>query len=209
MNKGYTIFFRDRPYFIVSHLTPEIASLTHTAGTIIINHPDHNLVAKTIRDMELEGTKAVILLTNEVEHYWQVFQSHFTLITAGGGIVENDGHEVLFIFRREKWDLPKGKLDDGETIETCAIREVMEETGLKEVSIIKLAGNTYHTYFEGKKHVLKTTVWFQMKAPGNQVLIPQTEEDIEHMEWLAKSNWDLPFQNTFPAIKAILQEVHA
>jgi ADP-ribose pyrophosphatase YjhB (NUDIX family) len=209
MNKGYTIFFHDRPYFIVSHFTPEIAALTHTAGTIIINHPDHNLVAKTIRDMKLEGTRAVILLTNEVEHFWQVFQSHFTLITAGGGIVENDKNEVLFIFRRGKWDLPKGKLDEGETIEACSIREVKEETGLSEVSIIAFAGNTYHTYFEGKKHVLKTTVWFHMKAPGEQVLIPQTEEDIEKMEWLDRSRWDRPFQNTFPAIKAILQEADA
>jgi 8-oxo-dGTP pyrophosphatase MutT (NUDIX family) len=206
MENEYTIFFGDKPYYIINKLTEETYELTKTAGTIIINQPDSQLITKTIRDMALPGTRAVIVLTNSVEYNWKVFQDNFRPITAGGGIVKNEKDAVLFIYRRGKWDLPKGKLDEGETIEACAIREVMEETGLKKVNILKQAGNTYHTYFEGKKHMLKTSVWFFMQALGGQELIPQTEEDIESMEWLPKTKWPKAFENTYPAIKLILKK---
>ncbi|HSK14095.1 MAG TPA: NUDIX domain-containing protein, partial [Phnomibacter sp.] len=156
-------------------------------------------------DIEREGTKAVIVLTNLPDHYWGIFQSHFTPITAGGGIVLNDLDETLFIYRRGKWDLPKGKLDEGETIEECALREVKEETGLKIVELISKVGNTYHTYHEKKKHILKTTVWFKMLAPGHQELRPQTEEDIEEMVWSSPGNWNEVFSNTYPLIPIILE----
>jgi 8-oxo-dGTP pyrophosphatase MutT (NUDIX family) len=151
----------------------------------------------------------VIILTTRVEHFWSVFQQQFTPIMAGGGVVANKKNEVLFIFRRGKWDLPKGKLDDGETIEACAVREVMEETGLVAVSISGFMANTYHTYHEKGKFILKTTVWFRMHAPGNQFLIPQTEEDISAMAWLPADRWSEVLSNTFPAIKVLLEQLPA
>lgn len=205
MNQGYTIFFGSKPYHITNHLSPELEQLANTAGTIIANHPDQNLLLQNIRDMEKDGTRAVILLSDRYELYWNLFQSHFTPVSAGGGIVFNENRELLFIFRRGKWDLPKGKLDKGETIEECAVREVKEETGLKNVVITSFAGNTYHTYHEKGKFILKTSSWYLMEATGNQQLIPQTEEDIEEMAWLPQSRWAEAFANTFPAIKLILE----
>ena len=102
MQSKYTIYFGDKPYYIVSELDEELYQLANTAGTIVANHPDNILVAQTIRDMDKEGTRAVILLSNNYEHYWQQFQHHFTPIAAGGGIVFNEKNELLI---KDKFNL--------------------------------------------------------------------------------------------------------
>ena len=207
MNKGYIIFFGEKPYYIVDHLWPELYAQTGVAGTIIANHPDATMISKTIRDMDATGTRAVIILTDNVEYYWAIFKTHFTPITAGGGVVYNDSGKILFIFRRQKWDLPKGKHDEGETIEECSLREVKEETGLTEVHLQNCLGNTYHVYREKGKTILKTTVWFSMRSPGNQPLIPQTEEDIEDIKWLGENEWSEVLNQTYPSIKLLLEHL--
>ena len=92
------------------------------------------------------------------------------------------------IFRRGKWDLPKGKLDNGETIEHCAIREVKEETGLINVIIGEFIDVSFHDYFDTylDEEVIKETHWFAMKAIGGQKLIPQLEEDITEIKWVSE-----------------------
>src|SRR5206468_6844376 len=99
-------------------------------------------------------------------------------IIAAGGLVFNDDNELLMIFRRNKWDLPKGKLDEGESIEACALREVKEETGLKKLNLIKFINTTLHKYSDPylNEDVIKETHWFKMYAPDNQQLIPQAVE---------------------------------
>src|SRR6185369_1375331 len=106
-------------------------------------------------------------------------------IIAAGGLVTNDNNQLLMIFRRGKWDLPKGKLDKGETIEECAVREVEEETGLKNVQLGALIGITYHEYFDRwlKKQAIKESHWYKMKVSGETTLIPQMEEDITEITW--------------------------
>lgn len=131
-----------------------------------------------------------------------------TKIIAAGGIVINQKDEVLMMFRRGHWDLPKGKLDGGESIETCAVREVCEETGIKEdhVSIVKNAGITYHEYFDKylKKDVLKETHWYYMQYTGNGDLVPQTEEDIEELKWVTIKEVPQYFNKTYKNIAEIL-----
>src|SRR5947209_6884568 len=94
-------------------------------------------------------------------------------IVAGGGIVQNDEKKILFQLRRGKWDLPKGKLEDGEAIEECAIREVEEETGLRNLQLGELVGVTHHFYTEKGRDLEKETHWFAMKVSGKQELVPQ------------------------------------
>lgn len=107
-------------------------------------------------------------------------------LIAGGGLVQNDKGELLLIYRRGKWDLPKGKLDAGETIEDCAVREVMEETGLVAIVLGQLIEISYHEYFDPylQEDVIKETHWFMMLANGQQLLTPQTEEDITAIKWV-------------------------
>ncbi len=121
-----------------------------------------------------------------------------------GGLVENEKGEYLLIHRRGKWDLPKGKLDKGETIEQCAVREVEEETGLQKPELKKPLTITYHTYDEFGKHILKDSHWYKMKVKGPQSIKPQTEEDIHDIKWVKKKDLSTYMQNTFPSIKDVL-----
>jgi 8-oxo-dGTP pyrophosphatase MutT (NUDIX family) len=127
-------------------------------------------------------------------------------IIAAGGLVVNENNELLFIFRRGYWDLPKGKLDDGESIETCAVREVQEETGLQNVELVSFLCKTYHEYFDKwvGAEVIKESHWYVMKASINEKLIPQTEEDIEQIVWANKTMVDSYSENTYPSILEVL-----
>ncbi len=128
-------------------------------------------------------------------------------IVAAGGLAENEKGEILMMFRRGFWDLPKGKLDDGETIETCAMREVQEETGLQDVQLISFLCKTYHEYFDKwiNEDVIKETWWYLMKSSSSEKLIPQTEEDIEQLIWIDKKQMDKYLENTYPSIKEVIK----
>lgn len=122
------------------------------------------------------------------------------IIQAGGGLVENEKGEFLFMFRRGKWDLPKGKLDPGESLESCAIREVEEETGLKNPELKRFLTVTEHNYVERGVELIKETHWWLMKAASNQKLNPQTEEDITLLRWFGPSEISEVLNNTYPNI---------
>lgn len=118
-----------------------------------------------------------------VEKMYRDFSSHFKIIEAAGGLVFNRDKELLVIYRRGSWDLPKGKIDSEESKEAAAVREVREETGLKQLALGAYLGLTLHTYKDQKdRRVLKQTHWFEMATPEYQ-LKPQTEEDIETAIW--------------------------
>lgn len=127
-------------------------------------------------------------------------------IIAAGGLVFNEQQELLMIFRRGKWDLPKGKLDEGENIETCAVREVTEETGVTNIELKKLIGKTYHEYFDKwiGADVIKETWWYLMHVKGVPKLVPQTEEDIEAVIWANKIKIEACLKNSYPNIVEII-----
>ena len=127
-------------------------------------------------------------------------------IIAAGGIVVNPNNEILWIFRRGFWDLPKGKLDPNESIETCALREVMEETGMQDLELKELLLTTKHQYHDPylNEPVEKTTYWYKMTSGILQEGIPQTEEDIDTVEWVNKDELHNYLNKTFPSIKDVL-----
>ena len=110
----------------------------------------------------------------------------------------------MFIYRLDKWDLPKGKVEAGEDAETAALREIEEETGAKHLTLCSKIGETYHTYNAYGKHFLKTTHWFYVTCSARQKLIPQTEEDIAAIEWVNPEEMDLQLSNTYPSINDML-----
>ena len=130
-------------------------------------------------------------------------------LIAGGGLVLNEKGELLMIYRRGKWDLPKGKLDEGETIEDCAVREVMEETGLTSVERGELLEISHHEYFDRhlQEEVIKETHWFAMKARGEQELIPQTEEDITDIRWVTGAELEACLEDSYPNVVALIRKV--
>lgn len=129
------------------------------------------------------------------------------IITAAGGLVQNKEGEILLIYRRGFWDLPKGKLDSKESIPECAVREVQEETGLQTLLLGPFICMTKHAYFDTwlQKDVVKETHWYHMKATAleAETLTPQTEEDIEKIEWVAIENLPQYLVQTYPTIQSV------
>jgi mutator protein MutT len=137
----------------------------------------------------------------------KAFLKKFTFIQAAGGLVINEKKEILIIFRRGKWDLPKGKLDKGETLENCAVREVEEETGLKNINLVSALTITYHTYHEGTRFFLKESHWYLMNVSGDQKLVPQTTEGIHEIKWVEPVELKQYMKNSFPSVTDVLQLV--
>lgn len=134
----------------------------------------------------------------------EAFFKQYKCITAAGGVIINDEEKILMIFRRGKWDLPKGKLEGNEPLEVCAEREVKEETGLKNITLEKFVTTTYHTYTERGEDILKDTHWYLFRAPGQQNLKPQTEEDIMEVEWINRSELPLYLAQSYRLIEDVL-----
>jgi 8-oxo-dGTP pyrophosphatase MutT (NUDIX family) len=134
----------------------------------------------------------------------KAFKDH-ELVQAAGGVAQNDKGQILLIFRKGKWDLPKGKLEGNEPIELCADREVKEETNLHELQLRRPLIKTYHTYREKGRDILKETYWFLFDAPGDQEVQPQTDEQIFKVEWVSRENLGHYTNNTYPLIIEVLQ----
>ena len=133
--------------------------------------------------------------------------SNVKLIRAAGGLVKNGDGDYLFIHRLGKWDLPKGKVDEGEKMRSAAVREVEEECGIKVNYLGKKLATTYHTYNMKGKFLLKQTNWYEMGINKVPNLIPQTEEDITEAVWLSKKELGQVKENTYPLILDILEKI--
>ena len=129
-------------------------------------------------------------------------------IIAAGGIVLNPKNEILWIFRRGFWDLPKGKLDAGEQIEDCAIREVEEETGIQQIHLKGLVTTTLHEYFDTymNEPVTKKTYWYLMSIDDIQNGVPQYSEDIEKIEWNTLEDSTHCLANTYDTINDVIKQ---
>jgi 8-oxo-dGTP pyrophosphatase MutT (NUDIX family) len=144
-----------------------------------------------------------------LDYYGDLHINNFmelTILQAGGGLVLNEQNELLMIFRRGSWDLPKGKLDPGETIEACALREVEEETGVGNLTLIDFLGLTKHQYFDPylKEEVIKESHWYRMSVKGVPTLIPQAEEDITDIKWVPLAEVNELITHSFASIKEII-----
>jgi len=150
----------------------------------------------------------VFLYHPRLDEAWQTFKKHFDVIEAAGGIVENDEHKYLFIYRNGKWDLPKGKMEAGEQPAETAIREVKEECGIQNIEIDHFLLDTYHLFNDNNKKRLKITHWFKMNEQEKSALIPQTEEGIERVEWIDVTDTTFPLENSYENIKLLFSDLN-
>ena len=199
------IYFNDKPLFLCDEMTPETKEYAHHDDAVMIDDFSHPAVNSMIHEMRQPKVHAGIFVHSDLEELRKAFWKKFLLVKAGGGLVRNGEEKYLFMFRRGVWDLPKGKLDPGETIEHCAIREVMEETGIEGVILEGPLLITYHTYDESGKHILKETHWFRMAAPAPGELTPQLEEQITELRWVDRAGMKALLRNTFPSIKDVIR----
>jgi 8-oxo-dGTP pyrophosphatase MutT (NUDIX family) len=199
------IYFNDKPLFLCDKLDKELEPFIHHDDAIFIDEFSHPAVNSMIYEMQQEKVHAGIFLVDELEKLKLAFWKKFLIIPAGGGLVKNENEETLFMFRRGKWDLPKGKLDPGETIAECSLREVAEETGLKGVTLERFLLTTYHTYNENGKHILKESHWYTMVSSSKEKLIPQAEEDIHELKWVKKDKFADILSNTYPSVIDVIE----
>lgn len=200
MTKQYTIFIDERPLILsdsIHGIPPEFLNAP------LFTKPDRAQVTTTIHDLQIGKYAATVLIDPNVEALLETVKSHYSVLTAGGGLIVNADGDVLLMFRRGKWDLPKGKLDPGETIEECAIREVAEETGLHSITLEHKITETYHYYSHKNLPILKHTVWFHMRFTGTELTIPQIEEDIMDIQWIKPGNVGKYMQYSYQNIRAV------
>lgn len=133
----------------------------------------------------------------------QFLRKKLPVVEAGGGMVYNNKKEILFIRRNSKWDLPKGKVEEGESYEDAAVRETMEETGVKNLEVRRFLKKTYHIFKRNDKFKLKITYWYEMYSDYDGPLIPEEKEGIKKVKWKNFEKSQKALQDSYENIKLL------
>jgi|ERR1051326_5645685 ADP-ribose pyrophosphatase YjhB (NUDIX family) len=145
-----------------------------------------------------------LIVTGDPERVWKVFRSLFGYVEASGGVVKNEKGNLLMIYRNRHWDLPKGKMEKGESPAMTAIREVEEECGIKHLRIVKQLASTHHIFHVNKVQHLKRTYWYEMISSDSAKPKPQAEEGIKIAKWVKKEEVKKNFKKVYPSLQEIL-----
>ena len=206
MRMQHTIYFGVKRLIVAQELPIEFRLNEASAKVNIVSNTNEQSIKAAIEHVGNGTVTTAILLHSEPGVVLNRIKDHFKFVQAAGGLVQNNENKFLLIYRNGKWDLPKGKLDPGEDLPACAIREIKEETGLKTVSIIKPIGATYHTYFQDGQVCLKESNWYLMHTEQTNNLVPQIEEGIEKCIWADPADLSPYLRQTHPSIADILEE---
>lgn len=204
MLQKYKIYINDIIVSLVQH--KQSFNISTKADTVIYFCEKKTEIEKIITAIEIGSIQHhLILVANDLDWLQKVFFSNFKIIEAGGGLVKNKEGEYLMIFRKGKWDLPKGKIEKNEDVKSGAIREIEEETGAQNVVLDYKLGKTYHTYKLKDKWVLKETHWYAMRTDFEGELIPQAKENIEKAVWVNKKEVKQLLKNSYSSIKEVFK----
>lgn len=140
---------------------------------------------------------------NDTDGLFSRIRNHYEFLQAAGGLVTNPDGDILLMFRHGKWDLPKGKMEAGESPEETALRETTEETGLHHICIEKKLTDTWHAYDKYGKDQLKQTHWFKMRFTGTELTVPQIEEHIVDIQWIRPENICRYLPYAWPSVRAV------
>ena len=202
--QSYKIYINKIVVFLVQH--KEVFHPGKNKDAIIFFCSKEDEIEKIITAVEIGSiTKNLFLVATDIEWLRKTFFSAFKIINAGGCLVQNAKGEYLMMFRKGKWDLPKGKIEKGEDIKAGAIREVEEETGVNHLEINFKLGKTFHTYKLRDKWVLKRTHWFAMRTDFDGEFVPQAEEGIEKVVWVKKSLVKEHLRNSYSSIREVFK----
>ena len=196
----YKVFFNQKPLI----LTNEIQEFSDTEPFIFIKYSSSRQILKALKSTK---NSKVYLYHKNIDKLWKTFVKQFPVIEAAGGLVERTDNKFLFIFRNDKWDLPKGGVEKNELIIEAAKREVMEETGVGDLIVQNQLSETYHIFKKGKRYRLKKTYWFKMSTNYTGQLQPQIEEGISKTEWVSKVGIEGFLDDAFENIRIIIFEV--
>jgi 8-oxo-dGTP pyrophosphatase MutT (NUDIX family) len=198
------IYYNNKPLILTTDSKSYIAEHAIAAGYQLLTGAfTRNFRLATEHLDKLTSLGVIIEDVSQQSLQEQLYQI-YAPIDAGGGVVFNEGGAVLMIFRRGKWDLPKGKRDDGEAIDYCALREVSEETGLEQLTLGEKICDTYHVYSQKGEKLLKCTTWFAMYGTSKETLKPQKEENIIDARWIKVSEMGPIVFKSYEAIREVL-----
>ncbi|WP_235295867.1 NUDIX hydrolase [Portibacter marinus] len=180
----YKIYINETPLILISSkdFKKQIYPRDHVLAFVYLGKK--KALLNYIDNLEKSNNyKAIVVHYEDVEKLFNDFMSLFKIVKAAGGLVTNKKEQILFIYRRGFWDLPKGKLDNGEDYKMAAVREVKEECGLKNLTRGAKLTTTYHVFKNlSKQRILKKTKWYHMTSSDTK-LVAQKEEDIEIAKW--------------------------
>ena len=196
----YKVFFNQKPLI----LTNKIQDFSDTEPLLFIKYTS---VTQIIKALKSSKNSKVFLYHKDIDKLWKGFKKKFPIVEAAGGLVKRTDNKLLFIFRNNKWDLPKGGVEKKELIIDAAKREVTEETGVGDIIVQKKISETYHIFKKGKRFRLKKTYWFKMSTTYTGKTKPQTEEGIEKIKWVSNKNIEDILNDTFENIRIIVLEV--
>lgn len=191
-----TIFVNDKPVILTTEVGFETGFKNYLLDTVHIGK-----VIKELNSTSLEGVR---LIGKNDKKLLKKFLKKLPNIVAGGGKVLNGKGEILFIYRNDKWDLPKGKVEGNESIEETSLREVEEETNVTGLKIVKQLDTTYHIFKRNGRHRIKITYWFEMTSDFHGKLEPQLEEGITKVEWLNPAQTVEAMENSYANIRVLV-----
>ena len=198
----YKVFFNDRNIFLTDDFT---RTFQLKYGLFYKFREKEDLTELLAFYRKLKRIDNLFIFHSDIEELGTIFRSCFKNIEAAGGIIKNKKGQVLVIHRRDKWDLPKGKLETGESFEQAALREVEEECGIHDLTIVCRLLSTYHSYLIDDQPVLKKTMWFEIVYNGNKAPVPQQKEDITEIRWIYPSEVNVVMKDTYGAIQDVLK----
>ena len=194
----YKVFYNQKSL----HFTTVLSNNSKNTPLFFIKYANANSIIKALKDRAVTEVYLYHSNAKKIEkHFFKTFQS----VEAAGGLVKHQDGRFLFIYRNNKWDLPKGKIEKRETLVKAAIREVSEETGVSDLIIKKPLPVTYHIYNASGKFKVKKTNWFLMESNYLGPLAPQIEENIQMAVW--KKDTEIPelMKNAYENIKIVLK----
>ncbi|MEC4114285.1 NUDIX hydrolase [Myroides pelagicus] len=195
----YKVFVNDKPLFLTDKIEKETDFKLFLLDSVDID----KIIIKYFQN---KIDKAFLYHPNEKQILKKI-KEKIPVQKAGGGVVFNDRGEVLFILRSGKWDLPKGGIEKNEEMEETAMREVEEETGVSNLSIVRKLPKTYHIFKRNGKYKLKITTWYEMTSTYEGELVGQIEEGIEQVAWLNKDQIREAMNNSYENIKLLIDEL--
>lgn len=200
----YKVFLRDK---VICFTTPEIAP---SGSENVFLNPELSELQRILSSIDKSTTQIEFwFVADDAEKLFINFYTRMKIVAAAGGIIINELNQMLFIYRRGHWDLPKGKIDFGETEEQAAVREVSEETGLNSIKIHKRLISSFHVYTIGHEWILKETHWFLMKTKSTGILVPQAEEGISQIRWIDEINIDEMTKKVYLSLQAVVSDAAA
>lgn len=199
------IYYNDKPLILVTDMEAYLDANPVAEMYQFFSGASLKSFSQALQLLDRPGSMGAIIEDVSEKALEEQLTAMYQPIMAGGGLVFNEEHALLMIFRRGKWDLPKGKLDEGEDIADCALREVSEETGLQTLSLDGKLCDSYHIYNQDGVSYLKHTVWYRMNGTAADKLLPQKEENILEAKWVNEREIGPLAARTYEAVRDVLK----